>query len=86
MRRAAVFATAEAAEEAFYDAMQRGDAIAMMALWADDEDVACVHPNGPRLIGTPGGDRQNARILCRSCASFPASSTPTTASCAASSR
>ena len=51
MRRAAVFATAEAAEEAFYDAMQRGDAIAMMALWADDEDVACVHPNGPRLIG-----------------------------------
>ena len=51
MRRAIVFATAEAAEEAFYDAMQRGDAQGMMALWADDDDVTCVHPNGPRLIG-----------------------------------
>lgn len=51
MRRAVVFATAEAAEEAFYDAMQRGDAPGMMALWSDDDDVACVHPNGPRLIG-----------------------------------
>ncbi|MBP8310452.1 MAG: SgcJ/EcaC family oxidoreductase [Burkholderiaceae bacterium] len=51
MRRAIVFATAEAAEEAFYDAMQRGDAQGMMALWADDDDVTCVHPNGPRLVG-----------------------------------
>jgi uncharacterized protein (TIGR02246 family) len=51
MRRAIVFATAEAAEEAFYDAMQRGDLTAMMSLWADDEDVVCVHPNGARLTG-----------------------------------
>jgi uncharacterized protein (TIGR02246 family) len=51
MRRAIVFATAEAAEEAFYDAMQRGDVAGMMALWADDEDVVCVHPNGSRLVG-----------------------------------
>ena len=48
-----VFATAEAAEEAFYDAMQRGDLEAMMGLWADDEDVACAHPNGTRLVGLP---------------------------------
>ena len=51
MRKAAVFATAEAAEDAFYDAMQKGDALAMMALWADDDDVACIHPSGPRLVG-----------------------------------
>jgi uncharacterized protein (TIGR02246 family) len=51
MRRSIVFATAEAAEEAFYDAMQRGDLAGMMALWADDEDVVCVHPNGQRLVG-----------------------------------
>ena len=51
MRRAVVFATAEAAEEAFYDAMQRGDVAGMMALWADDEDVVCVHPSGARLVG-----------------------------------
>ncbi len=51
MRRGPAFATAEAAEEAFYDAMQRGDVAAMMSLWADDEDVVCVHPSGARLVG-----------------------------------
>jgi uncharacterized protein (TIGR02246 family) len=50
-RAAAAFATAEAAEDAFYDAMQRGDLAAMMSLWADDEDVVCVHPSGARLVG-----------------------------------
>ena len=48
-----LFATAEAAEEAFYDAMERADVDAMMALWADDEDAVCVHPGGARLIGLP---------------------------------
>ena len=53
MRRVVVFATAEAAEEAFYDAMQRGDVAGMMALWADEEDAVCVHPSGQRLVGLP---------------------------------
>ena len=43
--------SAEAVEEAFYDAMRRGDLASMMALWADDEEVICVHPSGPRHIG-----------------------------------
>ena len=43
--------SAEAVEEAFYDAMRRGDLAAMMALWADDEEVICVHPSGPRHVG-----------------------------------
>jgi uncharacterized protein (TIGR02246 family) len=51
MRRAPLFSTAEAVEEAFYDAMQRADLEAMMSLWADDEDVMCVHPGHQRLIG-----------------------------------
>ena len=53
MQRPTSIATAsvEAAEEAFYDAMQRGDLAAMMALWLDDEDAVCVHPNGARLVG-----------------------------------
>ena len=50
MRRAIVFATAEAAEEAFYDAMQRGDAQGMMALWADDDDVTCEFKAGQIVI------------------------------------
>src|SRR5690606_3051776 len=50
MRRA-ILCTADAVEEAFYDAMQRGDLEAMMALWADDEDVLCIHPGSDRFIG-----------------------------------
>ncbi|MEN9315764.1 MAG: hypothetical protein RIS35_2157 [Pseudomonadota bacterium] len=51
MKPPTLFSTAEAAEEAFYDAMRRGDLAAMMALWADDEDVVCIHPGGGRLVG-----------------------------------
>ncbi|HLS55823.1 MAG: nuclear transport factor 2 family protein [Burkholderiaceae bacterium] len=51
MRRAPIFSTADAVEEAFYDAMQRADLEAMMSLWADDEEVMCVHPGHQRLIG-----------------------------------
>jgi ketosteroid isomerase-like protein len=47
----AVFATAQAAEEAFYDALLRADLNAMMALWSDDDDAACVHPGGQRMVG-----------------------------------
>lgn len=51
MRRAPIFSTAEAVEEAFYDAMQRADVEAMMSLWADDEEVMCIHPGHQRLVG-----------------------------------
>lgn len=51
MRRLPPMSTAEAVEEAFYEAMQRADLEAMMLLWAEDEDVMCVHPGHPRLIG-----------------------------------
>ena len=38
-------------ETAFYDALNRADLEALMALWADDEEIVCIHPGGPRLIG-----------------------------------
>jgi ketosteroid isomerase-like protein len=45
------FATAEDAEEAFYDAIARADVNAMMAVWSDDKDVICIQPTGQRLDG-----------------------------------
>lgn len=45
------FPTAQDAETAFYDAFERGDFEAMMNVWAEDEEIACVHPGGPRLAG-----------------------------------
>jgi len=43
--------TPEQTEAAFYDAISRADVDAVMALWADDEEIVCVHPGAPRLIG-----------------------------------
>lgn len=38
-------------EAAFYDALNRADLESLMALWADDDEIVCVHPGGVRLIG-----------------------------------
>ncbi len=38
-------------EQQFYEALQRGDIERLMAVWSDDEDISCVHPGGPRVIG-----------------------------------
>jgi ketosteroid isomerase-like protein len=38
-------------EQQFYEALQRGDLEALMLAWSDDDDIVCVHPGGPRLVG-----------------------------------
>ena len=46
-----IFTTPQEAEAAFYEAFEKADLEAMMAVWADDEDIVCVHPGGVRLSG-----------------------------------
>ena len=46
-----LFPTPQDAEAAFYDALTKNDLEAMMSVWADDEDIYCVHPNGARVAG-----------------------------------
>ena len=46
-----IFATADEAESAFYDAFERANLPAMMAVWAESDDVVCIHPQGPRIVG-----------------------------------
>lgn len=41
----------EAVELAYYDALNRADVDALMDLWADDDQIACIHPGAARLIG-----------------------------------
>ncbi|MFY8129714.1 MAG: YybH family protein [Burkholderiaceae bacterium] len=48
----ALFTSADAVEQAFYQAMERGDLEGMMQCWLDEDDIVCLHPNGPRLVGT----------------------------------
>ena len=42
---------ADEIETAFYEALQGGDIDRLMACWADEDDIVCVHPGGPRLVG-----------------------------------
>ena len=47
----ALFPTPQDAEAAFYDALTKNDLEAMMEVWADDDEVYCVHPNSARVTG-----------------------------------
>ena len=47
----APLASPDEIEQQFYEALQRGDIDRLMAVWSDDEDISCVHPGGPRLVG-----------------------------------
>lgn len=48
---ATVGGSADEIEANFYEALQTADIERLMACWADEDDVICVHPGGPRLLG-----------------------------------
>ncbi len=43
--------TPDEVEHAFYEALQQADIEGLMACWAEEEEIVCVHPGGPRMIG-----------------------------------
>jgi uncharacterized protein (TIGR02246 family) len=47
----ATFPTPQDCETAFYEALERADLEAMMDVWAEDEEIVCVHPGGQRHTG-----------------------------------
>lgn len=51
MKRVKLNGSPAEVEAAFYDALNRADVAAVMAVWADDDDIVCIHPGGPRLHG-----------------------------------
>ena len=42
---------ADDTEAAFYEALQSGDIDKLMACWADEDKIVCVHPGGARVVG-----------------------------------
>jgi ketosteroid isomerase-like protein len=50
-KAAALLATPDDTEAQFYEALQQGDVPRLMAAWSDDDEVICVHPGGPRVMG-----------------------------------
>lgn len=51
---AALLASPDDVEAQFYEALQQADLDRLMAVWSDDDEIACVHPGGPRVIGHAG--------------------------------
>ena len=47
---AALLASPDDVEAQFYEALQQADLEKLMAVWSDDEDIACIHPGGPRIL------------------------------------
>ena len=51
LQAATLGGTPDDVEAAFYEALHAGDIERLMACWADEDDICCIHPGGPRLIG-----------------------------------
>ena len=51
LRSATLGGSADEVEVAFYEALQAGDIERLMACWADEDEIVCVHPAGPRMVG-----------------------------------
>ncbi len=50
-RTTPIFTSPQDASLAFYQAFEAQDLDAMMATWAEDEEIVCVHPGGSRVVG-----------------------------------
>ena len=59
------FATALDAQSAFYTAFQNADLTQMMAVWAEEEDIVCIHPGGIRHTGIEEVRESWRRIFSR---------------------
>lgn len=57
MRTAALSSSPDEIETAFYEALRDGDVERVMACWADEDEIVCIHPGVPRLVGA-GAIRQ----------------------------
>ncbi len=51
MPAATLHSSPDDVEAQLYEALQQGDVEKLMALWADDDEVVCMHPGGGRVIG-----------------------------------
>lgn len=51
LQAATLGGTPDDVEAAFYEGLRNGDLDLLMTCWADEDDIACIHPGGSRLLG-----------------------------------
>ena len=45
------FSTPDEAEQGFYQSVAQANLDALMAIWADEDDIVCIDPDGRRALG-----------------------------------
>lgn len=53
LQAAALGGSPDDVEAAFYQSLRNGDVDQLMVCWADEDEIACIHPGGGRLLGAP---------------------------------
>lgn len=62
LQAATLGGSADEVAQAFYEALHNADIEQLMACWAEEDEIVCVHPGGLRLIG-PGSIRSGFEAL-----------------------
>ena len=57
------FETPQEAEDAYYDALEEGDPDRLLSIWADGDEVCCLLPMYPMILGRPGVEDAYAHLL-----------------------
>ncbi len=52
LQAAALGGSPDDIEQSFYEALHNADIGQLMSCWAEEDDIVCVHPGGPRMIGS----------------------------------
>ncbi|MGV0954530.1 MAG: YybH family protein [Fluviibacter sp.] len=60
------FATPDEAEQGFYESIAQANLDALMAVWADEDEIVCVDPDGRRAAGH-GAIRQGWQSIFSGC-------------------
>jgi len=51
LHAAALAGSPDDVEAVFYEGLRTGNLELLMSCWADEDDIACIHPGGSRLVG-----------------------------------
>ena len=52
LQAATIGGSADEIEAQFYEALQQANLDKLMACWADEDDIICIHAGGNRLVGS----------------------------------
>ena len=58
-----MFTTPDEVESAFYEALEMADLVRLMQVWANDEEVVCIHPGGLRIVGLSAVQKSWQEVL-----------------------